>query len=323
MIAQAINIPLRCKKGIRIAAALLLVVNGLAPKLLAQQSQVQVDSFYSHSVQLPLKYSVVLPANYYQSAQLYPVVYLLHGHTGNYTSWITYAKLPTELATQNNCIIILPDAGNSWYVNWTGQKDGKPHRWHDMLVNDLLPDVEKKYRTVNKRSARSIGGLSMGGYGALAIGLRNPKLFGFVFSSAGAIDFCKYIKDEFAKDTVDWNSPMLWSEDSKIVDCKNFSTWKERTPRGLVFAAPADADAFDLHLLLEKADSASLPFIHIDCGNKDYHLKAALNFAELIKKKTSRYSLLVLPGNHDVPYWVQAIRHSFVINKEQVLLSHQ
>lgn len=285
---------------------------------MAQQSQIVTDSFYSPSVALQLKYTVVLPANYKQSEkQDYPVVYLLHGHTGNYTSWITYAKLPVELTTQYNCIIILPDAGNSFYVNWTGQTDGKPHRWQDMIVKDLLPDAEKKYRISKNKSARSIGGLSMGGYGALAIGLKNPQLFGFVFSSAGAIDFCKYIKEEFAKDTLDWNSPVLWSEDKKTVNSKNFSNWKERTPQGLVFKTPADADALDPYILLDKADTSLLPFIHIDCGNKDYHLKAAMSFAEALKKKTNKYSLLIMPGNHEVPYWEQAVRHSFMLIMQQ------
>jgi putative tributyrin esterase len=280
----------------------------------------KIGSFYSSSVQLTLKYTVVLPTSYYKGKKQYPVVYLLHGHTGNYTSWVSYAKLPASLATEYNCIIILPDAGNSWYVNWTGQTDGKPHRWEDMLVKDLIPHVDKTYRTVKEKNGRAIGGLSMGGFGALAVGLKNPNLFGFVFSSSGAIDFCKYIKAEFAKDTLDWNSPVLWSDDKKTVDIPQFSNWKERTPQGVVFKQPSDADLYDPYLLLKKADTASLPFIHIDCGNKDYHLKAALNFTEQLKNKTNRYSLYILPGNHEVPYWEQAIRHTFLLLSNQFLI---
>lgn len=89
----------------------------------AQPTVVKADSFYSSSVQLQLKYTIILPANYGNTKKHYPVVYILHGHSGNYTSWITYAQLPIKLATQYECIIILPDAGNSWYINWTGQTD--------------------------------------------------------------------------------------------------------------------------------------------------------------------------------------------------------
>ncbi|MEP6712061.1 MAG: alpha/beta hydrolase-fold protein [Ferruginibacter sp.] len=142
---------------------LIILFLSLLSKAESQTSIVQKDSFYSPSVQLQLKYTIILPASYYKNTLLKcPVVYILHGHSGNYTSWITYAKLPVELATQYNCIIILPDGGNSWYVNWTGQTDGKPHRWEDMLVKDLLLDADRKYRTINNKTGRAIGGLSMG-----------------------------------------------------------------------------------------------------------------------------------------------------------------
>lgn len=301
-------------KGLRIVKLILMLA--FADIVDAQSAIVKTDSFYSSSVQLNLKYTIILiilPDNYNKKSGKYPVVYLLHGHTGNYTSWIGYAKLPVSLATQYNCIIILPDAGNSWYVNWSGQTDGKPNRWEDMLVKDLIPDVDKKYRTLKEKKGRMIGGLSMGGFGALAIGLKNPNLFGFVFSSAGTIDFCKYIKEDLSKDTLDWDSPELWSEDIKTVDNPKFSDWKERTPHGIVFKKTSDADVYDPYLLLEKTDTTLLPFIHIDCGNKDYHLNAALNFTEILKKKTNIYSLLIMPGEYEIPYWEHAIRHTFFI----------
>lgn len=295
--------------------------------LITAQSQnaiVKKDSFYSPSVQLQLKYSVILPAEYYKkSKQRYPVAYLLHGHTGNYTSWITYAKLPTQLATQYNCIIILPDGGNSWYVNWSGQTDGKPHLWEDMLVKDLIPEVDKKFRTVNDKKHRAIGGLSMGGFGAISIGLKNSNLFGFVFSSAGALNFCHDIKSEMQRDTLDWNSPQLWSDDKKVVDSKGFSNAKERTPQGLVFKTKEDADKYDPFLLLQKIDSASLPYMHIDCGNRDYHLKAALRFIEEVKQKTQAYSFSIMPGVHQVPYWEQSIVHTFLVMRQQGFLNKE
>ena len=282
----------------------------------AQTALVLKDSFQSASVQLQLKYTVVLPASYSQKDTMrYPVVYILHGHSGNYTSWITYAKLPVELATQYNCIIILPDGGNSWYVNWTGQTDGKQHRWEDMLVKDLIPDVDKKYRTVATKKGRAIGGLSMGGYGALAVGLKNQGLFGFIFSTAGAINFCKNIKNEMTRDTLDWNSPQLWSDGDRAIDVKNFSTQKERTPQGLVFKTAADADLYDPYILLAKTESAALPFIHVDCGNKDDFLKDAFEFVQAVKTKTKQYSFVTFPGEHEVPYWEQSVRHTFLVMK--------
>jgi S-formylglutathione hydrolase FrmB len=276
------------------------------------------DSFYSPAVGLQLKYTAILPATYHtQTDVTFPIVYLLHGHTGNYTSWLTYAQLPLQLVTQYNCIIILPDGGNSWYVNWTGHTDRKPQRWEDMLVKDLLPLVAKRYRSKTDRQHRAIGGLSMGGFGALSVGLRHPDLFGFVFSSAGAINFCQNIKREMARDTLDWNSPELWSDGDRVINVPGFSTQRERTPAGLVFKTPADADQFDPYLLLEKLDAKTLPYLHLDCGLKDDFLTDAQQFGELIRKKSPRYSFLQMPGAHEVPYWQQAIAHTFLIMQQE------
>ncbi|MEP6712078.1 MAG: alpha/beta hydrolase-fold protein [Ferruginibacter sp.] len=300
---------------IRINIAIVLINVTLFTQ--AQNAIVQKDSFYSPSVQLQLKYTVILPASYNKNNLVkYPVVYMLHGHTGNYTSWITYANLPVNLATQYNCIIILPDAGNSWYVNWTGQTDIKQHRWEDMLVRDLIPDADKKYRILANKKSRAIGGLSIGGYGALAVGLKNSNLFGFVFSTSGAINFCKNIKSEMARDTLDWNSPQLWSDGAGIIDVKNFSTQKQRTPKGLVFKTAVDADVYDPYSLLAKTDTVSLPFIHIDCGNRDDFIKDAFEFIQLVKAKTNNYSFIIFPGRHEVPYWEQSIIHTFLVMKQ-------
>lgn len=281
----------------------------------AQTSIVKIDSFYSLSVQLQLKYTAILPANYYNSKKTFPVVYLLHGHTGNYTSWISYAQLPTQLPTQYNCIIILPDGGNSWYVNWSGQTDGKLHKWEDMLVKDLLPAVDKKWRTFADKKGRTIGGLSMGGYGALAVGLKNTNLFGFVFSIAGAINFCENIKDEIKRDTIDWNSPMLWSGGDKVIAATNFSTQLQRTPQGKVFITTEQADVYNPYILLQNADSASLPFIHITCGLSDELLKDARQFSMALQRKTKNYSYIEMPGEHEVPFWSQAMEHVFLVMK--------
>lgn len=186
-----------------------------------------------------------------------------------------------------------------------------------MIAKDLISFVDKKYRTINNKNSRAIGGLSMGGYGALAIGLKNVNLFGFIFSTAGCINFCQNIKNETARDTLDWNSPQLWSDGDKKIDVINFSTQKQRTPQGLVFKTAADADVYDPYILLDKTDSALLPFIHIDCGNKDEFIKDANQFVEKVNAKTKRYSFITFIGEHEVPYWQQSIEHTFLIMKQQ------
>ncbi len=284
----------------------------LATTSIAQTNTIRVDSVYSPSVELTLKYTVILPENYEEDTTTnYPIMYLLHGHTGNYTSWLTYAEFDPEWATDFQTIVVLPDGGNSWYVNWSGQTDDKPHRWEDMLVKDLLPDVTQKYRTTNTKETTSIGGLSMGGYGALAVGLRNPALFGAIFSVSGAIDFSKNIQNEFERDTLDWNSPMLWSNGDKVIDVSGFSTQKERTPKGLVFKNTKLALEYDPYLLLGSIKPKQMPYLMIVCGLEDDFIKDARNYKNFMGVHVKKYAYIEMPGAHEVPFWQNALELIF------------
>lgn len=148
---------------------------------------VKVVEYDCPSVGLRFKYAILLPDDYAATPKRYPVVFLLHGYMGNYASWITYARLPVTSATEHGFILVLPDGGNSFYVNWKGSEETRPQRWEDAIAKDLVRHVDSNYRTIPRRDARALGGLSMGGYGALVIGLRNPDVFGTVWSSAGAL----------------------------------------------------------------------------------------------------------------------------------------
>ena len=71
----------------------------------------------------------------------------------------------------------MPDAGNSWYVNWAPNTDGRPNNWEDHIVQDVVNHVDWNFRTIVRREGRAIAGLSMGGFGAITLGLRNPEMF--------------------------------------------------------------------------------------------------------------------------------------------------
>ena len=135
--------------------------------------------FKSTIVNYPVKYSVYLPADYETSQRSYPVVYLLHGFSDDETGWIQFGEAG-EIADKGmaegafpECILIMPDGKVSWYINSANGKD----RWEDMFIKEFIPQIEKEYRIRAKKEFRAIGGLSMGGYGALGLSMRNPDLF--------------------------------------------------------------------------------------------------------------------------------------------------
>ena len=125
-------------------------------------------------------YRVYLPPDYLQAPQRrYPVLYMLHGNGGNYTEW-SDSFLPEQIdrlivADQiQPMIVVMPDDGESTYfANW----DNGP-RWGDYIAEDVVSIMDQRYRTIPTASARAIGGLSMGGLGALNLALQHPDVFG-------------------------------------------------------------------------------------------------------------------------------------------------
>jgi putative tributyrin esterase len=286
-----------------------------APAISAREFErsMQVQNFYSPAVERTLKYAVMLPSGYHNSQTAFPVLYLLHGHSGNYRSWINYAQLPLTVANQLNAVVVLVDGGNSFYVNWYAHQESKPQRWEDMVVQDLVAHVDQHYRTQSTRSGRYIGGLSMGGYGAVTLALRHPQMFSFAFSSAGALAFARHAADELQTGKPDWNQPELWSTEQKPpVDIKGFATQRERTPRGTVFSSEEQANAHDPIQLIKRLSSDQAPYLHFDVGTDDALADETRQLVDALRANRFAYSYTELPGTHELPYWRQAMLHTIV-----------
>ena len=119
--------------------------------------------YKSDSVGRTLKYNVVLPPGYDSGTDRYPVLYLLHGYSGNFTNW--GRNRAADFAKAYDLIVVMPDGGNSWYVNWAESEEGQKNAWDDFITKDLIGHVDANYRTIATREGRAINGLWMGGFG--------------------------------------------------------------------------------------------------------------------------------------------------------------
>ena len=140
--------------------------------------------------------SIYLPPDYESSARRYPVLYLLHGYTGSERGWMNpaYVGLPQIMARLlehhaiEPMIIVMPNSfnrfGGSFYAN--SELSGG---WEDFIVDDLVGYVDTHYRTIAKADSRGIAGHSMGGYGALRLGLQHPEVFSVAY---GMSPCCSY-----------------------------------------------------------------------------------------------------------------------------------
>lgn len=137
----------------------------------------------------PVKTRVLLPDGYGKDPKRrYPVLYLLHGGFGNVADWTTAGDVEA-ITKGRDVIVVMPEGGQGgWYVDWyNGGRGGAP-RWETFQVGELLPWVDRTFRTKADRGNRAVAGLSTGGFGAIHVAAAHPDLFSFAASYSGAVD---------------------------------------------------------------------------------------------------------------------------------------
>ena len=233
-----------------------------------------------------MKYLVLLPQGYDTSLRRYPVLYLLHGLTGDYKDWSTRTNL-AEYSKTIPVIIVMPDAGNSWYTN---AADGTS-KFEDYIATELPADVVQKYRTINSRHGRAIAGLSMGGYGALKLALKRPAQFSVVGSFSGAFEVTREGQLE------------------RLIGAA------ESDRLGQIFG-PADSptrkenDVFTLAAALRPAGA---PYFYIDCGTSDVLVASNRQMIEALNKSGAAYEYHEVAGGHSWDYWDRRVREFLAV----------
>jgi S-formylglutathione hydrolase FrmB len=128
---------------------------------------------------------VVLPAGYDSSTRRYPVVYFLHGLPATSTSYRGNDWLIDALEQAGPAILVMPQGARDEdtdpeYLDW-----GKNRKWATYVSTELPRYVDARFRTIAKRSARAIVGISAGGYGAMMLGLNHLGTFSVIESWSG------------------------------------------------------------------------------------------------------------------------------------------
>jgi putative tributyrin esterase len=252
-----------------------------------ENSRVETIQFESKLVGKTLPYNVILPRGYNTSRTTrYPVLYLLHGLAGHYNDWIVRTNI-ADYAAQYRLIVVMPEGNNSWYIDSATVAADK---YESYILQELIPDVQRRYRTIEARYGRAIAGLSMGGYGAFKFGLKYPDRFAFVGSVSGAFAVTNYTEKETGKGAA-------WETFLKLFGPVGSETRQKN-------------DVFELLQLITPAQVASLPYFYFDCGTEDapviFNSNHELDERMLQKKIPHEYR--ELPGNHSWGYWDSQIQ---------------
>jgi S-formylglutathione hydrolase FrmB len=130
---------------------------------------------------------VYLPPSYAkETSRRYPVLYYLHGYTATAEAYAKVLALPTSVdravaAGVREMIVVLPDAftkySGSMYSNSPTIGD-----WETFIAQDLPAFIDKQYRTIASRDSRGLAGHSMGGYGTMRVGMKQPASFAALYA---------------------------------------------------------------------------------------------------------------------------------------------
>ena len=276
--------------------------------------------------------AVYLPPGYENSNQHYPVIYYLHGFQNNDTMFITGArfdKLMDDAIASGKirpAILVIPNEytlfKGSFYTNSpvTGN-------WEDFTTKELVDFIDKKYRTIPGRNSRGLAGISMGGYGAIKLGMLHPDVFGSIYAESPAIlgmsqDFTIYhpsfktaqqgTMDEIFSDyyATAWiamgrafspnpanppfycDLPLTYKGNETVVNYDALQNWEKNLPVNMI----------DNHI----KELKSLNAIKIDWGRNDENAHipvTSLLFSQKLEALGIKHEAEIYNGDHSHSVW--------------------
>ncbi len=236
-----------------------------------------------------VRYSIYLPPDYYASNRRYPVVYLLHGYSDDETGWTQFGEADRlveqgiKSGTLPPMIVVMPDAGVTWYMNDYQNKT----RYEDMFVTELIPHIDSTYRTRPKRDYRGLSGLSMGGHGALLLAMHHPDLFGACAALSAAVYTDETIKT-MAPDR--YNSVFSFLFSGPVTGEERLTAhYKRNSPMVLATSAP-------------EGDLKKVRW-YLDCGDDDFLSTANATLHTVLTDRKIPHEYRVRDGAHTWTYW--------------------
>jgi len=201
----------------------------------------------------------------------FPVFYLLHGLSDDYTIWLRRSRIEPYVRGLP-LIVVMPDGFRGFYTN---NEEGPA--FADYMARELPEQIERSFPAVRAREGRAVGGLSMGGYGALRLGLGFPDRYVSVVSHSGAL----------LAGTQRFGRDGAYAMEFRQVFGDN----------------PAGSE-HDLPALAKRArERGLLPKISFDCGTEDSLIEDNRTLHRELEKAGIPHAYHEYPGSHTWDYW--------------------
>ncbi len=234
-------------------------------------------NFRSSALSSNAQVSVLLPEN----QNSFQTLWLLHGLHGDHTSWMRYTSIE-RYAAAHGIAVVMPNAQNSWYAD-TAYGAG----YFTFITAELPELLEKKFHGFCAcREKNLIGGLSMGGYGAMKAALTYPENYCACISLSGSLDITRKNRP--------YSLPM----------------WQGNFGFSLKNATELEGSDQDLFMLAERMASKEItpPRFYMWCGTEDSLIAANDAFSTHLKNLGIAHEYKTSPGDHSWKHWDEKIR---------------
>ena len=224
--------------------------------------------YFSEALGKQTAANVILPQG--KGKGPFPVLYLLHGLSDDHTMWSRRSNVERHVADLP-LIVVMPDGGRGFYCD-----AAEGFAYETAIARDLVEYIDTVFNTRAERGGRCIGGLSMGGYGAVKLALRFPERFVSAHSHSGALGF-------------------------------GHGFWKENAEFRRIVGPAEIGGPHDLHRLAEDAaaqgPSFPWPALRLDCGGDDFLIEDNRSFHAHLEKLQVPHEYQEYPGAHTWDYW--------------------
>ncbi|MCL2839781.1 MAG: alpha/beta hydrolase-fold protein [Defluviitaleaceae bacterium] len=247
--------------------------------------------FFSRSLSRQVTVNAIVPVGKFHMPDMperekkpFKTLYLLHGIFGNYTDWMVGTRI-ASWAEERNLAVIMPSGDNSFYVDH--EKSGA--MYGDYFGRELVEVTREMFPLSDKREDTFIGGLSMGGFGALRNGLKYHETFGAIAALSSAL-----VLDNAVHSTND--TPTIIGRrgyyESVFGDLDKL-LGSDKDPKALLTAL--------------KESGASIPKLYIACGTEDSLIEANRGYHKFLEDNHVEHTYVEGTGAHTWEFWDEYI----------------
>ena len=248
---------------------------------------IKVD-FLSRSLMRTVPIQVILPVDKLampgmpeRQKKPFKTLYLLHGIFGNCTDWVSGTRVQAW-AQEHDLAVVMPSGDNSFYVDHpSGALYG------EYIGRELVDITREMFPLSDKREDTFIGGLSMGGYGAIRNGLKYAETFGCIAGLSAALVLESAAKSEYTPKS---NMPI-----------------GSRSYYESVFGdlEQLDGSDMDLQALVKnlKQSGSSIPELYLACGTEDSLIVSNRKFRDFLAAESVSCTYVEGPGQHNWEFW--------------------